>query len=367
MSQEPNNYRVSLDVYTGPLDLLLYLIRREEVDIYDIPISRITRQYVQYVDMLHALDPDSTGEFLVLAATLMEIKSRMLLPTPPEEVAEEDAIDPRADLVRQLLEYKRFKDAAGDLQRQGDEFSRRYPRSGGQSTGEDPFDLEDAEVWDLLAAFNTLMLQTGRTGYQHQVIYDDTPIATHALGIVDHLQKQGGSMEFASLFAGKSRPQCVGMFLALLELIRRNRVRADQDRPFGQIYVFLLDARPLTAPEVAESFGPEGPTGPALAGDTRQGDMETGRQGAVAEDNNREGETAEEGDRRQGTGDSGRQEGQKREGETRQQQHSPADGAAHDNGASPGEQSVAEDELSGDDDDAGATNQQAEGDGVQSA
>jgi segregation and condensation protein A len=266
VSQEPTNYRVSLDVYAGPLDLLLYLIRREEVDIHDIPISRITSQYIQYVEMLRQLDPDSIGQFLVLAATLMEIKSRTLLPTPPEEVAEEDAIDPRADLVRQLLEYKRFKDAAGGLQQQADDFARRFPRAPGQSAAEDPFDLDDAEVWDLLAAFNNLMLQTGRTGYQHQVIYDDTPVATHALNVVDYLQKQGGSAEFGSLFAGKSRSQCVGMFLALLELIRRARVRADQDHPFGQIYVFLLDPRPLTAPEVAESFGPEGPMGPALAG-----------------------------------------------------------------------------------------------------
>lgn len=260
MSQEPSNYKVALDVYTGPLDLLLYLIRREEVDIYDIPISRITGQYIQHVDVLRQIDPDSVGQFLVLAATLMEIKSRLLLPTPPEEVNEEDAIDPRADLVRQLLEYKRFKDAANDLQSQGDEFSRRFPRSPATvQTGGDAFDLEDAEVWDLLAAFNKLMLQTGRTGYQHQVVYDDTPITTHAMNLVDTLQKQGGSLEFGTLFAGKTRPQCVGMLLALLELIRRHRVRADQDRPFGQIYVFLLDARPLTAPEVAESFGPEGP------------------------------------------------------------------------------------------------------------
>ena len=262
MTQEPNNYRVSLDVYAGPLDLLLYLIRREEVDIYDIPIARITQQYVQYVELLQQIDPDVVGQFLVLAATLMEIKSRMLLPNPPEEVAEEDSFDPRVDLVRQLLEYKRFKDVAGDLQDRAEEFGKRFPRSP-VIPDKDSMDLEDAEVWDLMAAFNKLMQQTGRAGYQHQVVYDDTPIATHALNIVDQLQKQGGSIEFAIIFADKSRPQCVGLFLALLELIRRQRVRADQDRPFGQIYVFLLDSRPLSAPEVAESFGAEGaPAGP---------------------------------------------------------------------------------------------------------
>lgn len=272
MSQEPTSYRVALDVYSGPLDLLLYLIRRDEVDIYDIPISRITAQYVQYIELLREFDPDSIGHFLVMAATLMEIKSRTLLPTPPEDLSEDDAIDPRADLVRQLLEYKRFKDAAGDLQKQAEDFARRFPRGPAQPGTEDPFDLEDAEVWDLLAAFSNLMVQTGRTQYQHQVIYDDTPISTHALGIVEHLQKLGGSVEFATLFVGRSRPQCVGMFLALLELVRRRRVRADQDHPFGQISVFLIDARPLTDPEVAESFGPEGTTGPALA--DSQGPME---------------------------------------------------------------------------------------------
>ncbi len=155
MTHDPNNYRVSLDVYAGPLDLLLYLIRRDELDIQDIPIARITTQYVQYVQMLQQIDPDAAGQFLVLAATLMEIKSRMLLPTPPEEVVEEDTLDPRADLVRQLLEYKRFKDAAGDLQNLADEFGRRFPRAP-IIPDKDSMDLEDAEVWDLMAAFNKL-------------------------------------------------------------------------------------------------------------------------------------------------------------------------------------------------------------------
>ena len=108
-------------------------------------------------------------------------------------------------------------------------------------------DLEDAEVWDLMAAFNKLMLQTGRTGYQHQVIYDDTPIATHALNIVDQLQKQGGSIEFATIFAGKSRPQCVGMFLALLELIRRKRSARTRTGPSGKSTSSCWTARPLGA------------------------------------------------------------------------------------------------------------------------
>ncbi|MCK4601686.1 MAG: segregation/condensation protein A, partial [Phycisphaerae bacterium] len=111
-----NDYRVNLDIYNGPVDLLLYLIRRDEVDIYDIPISRITAQYMQHVDLIRTLDPDLAGEFLVMAATLMEIKTRMLLPTPtPQEADGDEPFDPRGELVRQLLEYKAFKDAAGDL------------------------------------------------------------------------------------------------------------------------------------------------------------------------------------------------------------------------------------------------------------
>jgi len=112
------DYRVHLDVYNGPLDLLLYLIRRDELDIHDIPIARITEQYNHYVELIKSLDPNLAGDFLVLAATLMEIKTRMLLPAVPEGAEDEEeefGIDPRSELIRQLLEYKKFKDAAGDL------------------------------------------------------------------------------------------------------------------------------------------------------------------------------------------------------------------------------------------------------------
>src|SRR5512137_203398 len=119
------DYRVQLDIYQGPLDLLLYLIRRDEVDIYDIPIARITGQFVQYVELLREIDPNVVGDFLVMAATLMEIKSRMLLPRPPAEEGEEELVDPRLDLVRQLLEYKRFKDAAGRLAEAAEERAMR--------------------------------------------------------------------------------------------------------------------------------------------------------------------------------------------------------------------------------------------------
>jgi len=180
-----NEYRVNLDVYDGPLDLLLYLIRRDEVDIYDIPIAHITEQYLSYVELLKALDPNLAGEFLVMAATLMEVKTRTLLPTPSaEEGAEEgQALDPRAELVRQLLEYKAFKDAADDLAHQGELQQMRFARTAKPpELDADELDIEDVQVWDLLDAFNRLMESIGRQPREHQVIYDDTPIELHAPG-----------------------------------------------------------------------------------------------------------------------------------------------------------------------------------------
>src|SRR5882672_3490287 len=122
------DYRVQTEIYNGPMDLLLYLIRRDEIEICDIPISRITEQYLQYVQTLKQIDPNVAGEFLVMAAVLMEIKSRMLLPRPPQVQGEEDDLaDPRLELVRQLLEYKRFKDASLELGAAAQAAAMRWP------------------------------------------------------------------------------------------------------------------------------------------------------------------------------------------------------------------------------------------------
>ncbi|RPI59070.1 MAG: chromosome segregation protein ScpA, partial [Planctomycetaceae bacterium] len=216
-----NEYRVNLDIYNGPMDLLLYLIRRDEVDICDIPISGITEQYVKYVDMLQQVDPNLAGEFLVMAATLMELKSRMLLPAPPPEEggATGLSLDPRAELVRQLLEYKAFKDAAGDLLSAAQNQAMKFPRKPavpGQEQGE--FDLEDVQVWDLLDAFSRLMAAVGKQSNQHQVIYDDTPVELHADDIMERLTTEG-PLTFTKIFEGRTnRGEIVGLFLALLEL-----------------------------------------------------------------------------------------------------------------------------------------------------
>ncbi|MGB2988071.1 MAG: segregation/condensation protein A [Phycisphaerae bacterium] len=246
-----SEYRVALDVYNGPLDLLLYLIRREEVDIYDIPIARITEQYVQYVELLRELDPEVVSEFLVLASTLMEIKSRMLLPTPPVEEAEDQIVDPRLELVRQLLEYKKFKDAARHLDDAATEQARKHARLPVLPPApSDEIDLEDIDIWNLFDAFNRLLEQTGRREAVHHIDVDDTPITLHAEDFLDSIQRAGGSQAFEEVFTGRTKPEMIGLFLALLELIRRGRVRASQDHPFGTILLHLLDRTPLDTAEL---------------------------------------------------------------------------------------------------------------------
>ncbi|MBU0641396.1 MAG: segregation/condensation protein A [Planctomycetes bacterium] len=234
------DYRVKLDVFSGPLDLLLYLIRRDELDIQDIPIAHIAEQYLAYLRLLEQIDPNAAGDFLVMAATLTELKSRALLPSPPLEALDDDD-DPRTVLVRQLLEYKRFKDAARALGSAADERVKRYVRRpAGLPKELQGIELEEVEVWDLLRAFGDVMAAVGKGPTLHEVRYDDTPIAVYMDEIVAALDG-GGPTTFHSLFAGRTnRAEIVGLFLALLELVRQTRVRAEQDASFGVIYLFLL-------------------------------------------------------------------------------------------------------------------------------
>jgi len=247
-----SDYRVNLEVYNGPLDLLLYLIRRQEVDIYDIPIARITQQYVGYVEILAGMDPNLAGDFLVMAATLMEIKTRMLLPAPPVEQGQAGdlELDPRAELVRQLLEYKAFKDAAGDLRDAAETQAQRFGRRPAQPDGgRGEVNLEDVQVWNLLEAFNNILEAIGADKLAHQVIYDDTPIELHAEDILDRLAREG-PMTFRRIFEGRTeRDQLLGLFLAILELVRLKKILARQERNFGEIHVHLNPDAPADSRE----------------------------------------------------------------------------------------------------------------------
>jgi segregation and condensation protein A len=236
-------YRVELDVYSGPLDLLMFLIKRDELDIYDIPIARITDSYMSYIQELrdmsreHGLDINVAGEFLVMAATLMEIKSAMLLPRQAAEgdgaQTTQDLTDPRYELVQQLLEYKRFKDAASALDQRQAEHQHRFARYPARRDGTDddapPLDLEEVQIYDLLEAFKKLMAEVGvRKPRFHEVVYDDTPIDLHAADIEDRLRRDG-RLSFRQLLEGRqSRSEMIGVFLALLELIRQRKILVNQ-------------------------------------------------------------------------------------------------------------------------------------------
>ena len=247
-------YRVNLEIYNGPLDLLLYLIRRSELDIQDIQISEITEQYLQYISMLKDLNIDNAGEFLVLAATLMEIKSNMLLPRP--EVAEgeevDDLLDPRVELIRQLLEYKKFKDAAGELNEAADQQSRRFTRGPAdldkirdqELAQQNELDIEQIQIWDLFDAFSKLMKATMANRAHGPVIHDDTPIDLYEARILQQAQDENPVMFNAVFGDQRNRGEMIGLFLALLELMRLRLIRVEQDKPFSKLTIFPLTDEP---------------------------------------------------------------------------------------------------------------------------
>lgn len=252
LQSPPMDYRVELDVYNGPLDLLLYLIKRDELDISDIPIAKITDSYMVYVRQLkelhekHGLDINVAGEFLVMAATLMEIKSAMLLPKPPVEAGSSNSVaeltDPRRELVKQLLEYKRFKDAASLLDQRRKEQEQRFPRHPAWENvaAEElpPIDLDEVQVWDLLAAFTRLLSEIGtRPKNVHEVFDDDTPIDLHAADIEDLLRRQKKLTLRGLILGRRSRSEMIGVFLALLELARQKKIVIHQDSMEGELEI----------------------------------------------------------------------------------------------------------------------------------
>jgi segregation and condensation protein A len=236
------DYQVDLDTFRGPLDLLLYLVKRNEVDICDIPIARIAEQFLEYLRVLEVIDVERAGDFLVMAATLMEIKSRLLLPRGEEADAEAD--DPRRELVRQLMEYKRFKEAATLLEARAEQQLTRLPRHppelpAAPDAAQQP--LAAVELWDLVSAFGRLMRETLAL-QPKEIVVDETPIHVHMEHILAALALRS-RLPFADLFTPpRHRARLIGLFMAVLELIKRRDIHAEQDRPFGAI--FLSKAAP---------------------------------------------------------------------------------------------------------------------------
>ncbi len=239
-----NNYKVRLDIFEGPLDLLLYLIKKDELNIYDIPITQITEQYLEYLNLMDLLDLDIAGEFLVMAATLMQIKSKMLLPPDPTETALEE-LDPRAELVRRLLEYKAFKEAAERLRDFEDKRTEIFTRYGAEPEldgGDSPF-LE-VSLFDLISAFSVVLKNLPKSD-THEVVKDEFTVAEKVHEIFHRLVKEP-VIYFSDLFkTSKNKFEVITIFLAVLELIRLKEVTIRQDRHFSEIEI----ARNVRVPE----------------------------------------------------------------------------------------------------------------------
>ena len=253
-------YKVDLEVFEGPLDLLLYLIRRDELDIYDIPIGKITEQYMNYLEMMRQLNLDVAGEFIVMAATLMVIKSRMLLPVDrrvSETSGDEEWVDPRLDLVRQLVEYKKFKDAAGKLA----EYELRTQESFEYGGGRPKFEktqadkegaIADIGLFDLLSAFQDVLARINEIPQEE--LKGARWSVPDKMDLVMNRARSEGQLSFSSLFDERSpRGEVIVTFLALLELLRQHRVIIYQNAAFHEITIMPSkeepDDKPLDAPD----------------------------------------------------------------------------------------------------------------------
>ena len=238
-----SDYRVKLEVFEGPLDLLLYLIKKEEVDIYDIPIERITNQYMDYLSLMQMLNLEVAGEFLVMAATLMHIKSCMLLPADEQAIdpEAEQGEDPRWELIRQLVEYKKFKDAALQLGRREEEQANVFARRGDVGIEVDAeVPLAEVSIFDLINAFKDVLKKaSGRDDFRE--IVEEKYTVSDKIEEILYTLRDRSKIVFSELFAqAVSRTEIVVTFLALLELIRLKRLKVRQDQAFGEIHVIKV-------------------------------------------------------------------------------------------------------------------------------
>jgi segregation and condensation protein A len=236
------DYEVKLDIFEGPLDLLLYLIKKNELDIYNIPIALITKQYLEYIDILKTLNLDLVGEYLVLAATLVHIKSKLLLPEIPEE-GEEEA-DPRQELVQQLLEYQTFKTASQSLQAREVLERDVFIRGAAPPVEAPPPDDDDRHLWqeiglfELVDAFRQVLGNLGQPELM-EIDLDRTSLADRINEIMDQLGERR-SLTFAELLDGQGeRRRIIQTLLAVLELVKQRLIRICQAGPFGAIRLFL--------------------------------------------------------------------------------------------------------------------------------
>jgi segregation and condensation protein A len=248
------DFLVELEVFAGPLDLLLYLVRRHEVEISEIPVAPITEQFLAYLEVLRELNVDAVGDFLDVASTLLEIKSRALLPHVEE--VEEPLDDPRRELVERLLEYKKFKDAAAALDDRGRQWQQRFPRLADDlpAPSRDPADqpIQEVELWDLVSALGRI-LRDRDAQRPESIVYDDTPVHVYIEQILARLRERG-VVAFSDLFRPEQpKAVIIGLFFAVLELVRHHGVRVEQRDLYGEIWV--LPALEAAAEEAGPQMG----------------------------------------------------------------------------------------------------------------
>ena len=238
--------RITLPLFEGPLDLLLYLIKRDQLDIHDIQVAPITRQYTEYLELMRELNLEVAGEFMLMAATLIHIKSKLLVPIEPTEAqADEEYVDPREELVQRLLDFQRYKEAAGILHQQAQIRAAQWTRPDTvlprfDDAGEE---MLEAGLYDLIAAFKEL-LDRRKALLAHEIEAEGPPVEQRMEELVAMI-REGESLEFLELFASlDTKGEMIVTFLALLELIRVKRVRVYQRGMFGSIRVF----RPVGPP-----------------------------------------------------------------------------------------------------------------------
>ncbi len=234
-------YKVKLPIFEGPFDLLLYLIKKNEVDVYDIPIAEITRQYLEYLELMKMLDLDVAGEFIEMVATLMLIKVRMLLPQP-EPLDEEEPEDPRAALVAQLLEYRRFKEATVPLAQRERERRQYFPRAVPERlkntvTEEEP--LQDATLFDLISAFKTALDNMPKVTV-HQVNVIKVTLDQQVAFLIDRLKGKPYALFSEVVKPLRTRMELVVTFMAILDLMRLHLLSAKQSEAFGEIRLVPL-------------------------------------------------------------------------------------------------------------------------------
>jgi segregation and condensation protein A len=254
---EDQDYKVKLEIFEGPLDLLLYLIKKEEVDIHEVSLEKVTRQYLAYINTFKMLNIDLAAEFVLMAANLMYIKSRTLLPKaeqPPDEGAEED--DPRWDLIRQLIEYKKFKDAAGFLLRREVEMEGSYAYQTEAPRNEDPPVLAEVSIFDLIRAFQNVVKRLEETNDFGSITDDRYTVADKIEHLLELFQP-GQKRRFEDLFeVATTKPEMIVTFLAVLELMKLNQFVILQNHILGEIEVErrLVSGGDLRSGDADESY-----------------------------------------------------------------------------------------------------------------